>query len=155
MECVIRELSYADRAIWAEMRAALWPDEPAENHLRWIDTILKSGEWGFVAQAPDSRAVGFAEVSIRKFANACESAPVPFLEGIWVHEDFRRRGIGARLIAHVEAFLVRRGFAEIGSDALIANLGSHAAHKAWGFQERERIVCFCKRLDARPDGSTV
>jgi aminoglycoside 6'-N-acetyltransferase I len=75
---------------------------------------------------------------------------VPFLEGIFVRPQFRRRGIGARLIAHMEAFLVARGFDEIGSDALIDNHESHAAHCGWGFSETERVVYFRKAL-MKPD----
>jgi aminoglycoside 6'-N-acetyltransferase I len=71
---------------------------------------------------------------------------VPFLEGIFVREEFRRRAIGARLVAYAEQFTVARGFTEIGSDAEIANLASHAAHRSWGFGETERVVYFRKVL---------
>jgi aminoglycoside 6'-N-acetyltransferase I len=47
-------------------------------------------------------------------------------------------------VAHIERFVAARGFHEIGSDALIENAGSHAAHAAWGFVETERVVCYRK-----------
>jgi aminoglycoside 6'-N-acetyltransferase I len=128
------------------MRGVLWPDEAAADLAHGIDQILTSGDWGFVAETRDGMPIGFAEVAIRKYANGCETAPVPFLEGIWVREEFRRQGVSARLIRHVEAFLIARGFTELGSDALIGNLDSHAAHAAWGFSETERVVCFRKSL---------
>ena len=90
---------------------------------------------------------GFAEVSIRKFANGCETQPVAFLEGIWVEPPLRRQGIGRLLVEHIEAFAVARGFREIGSDALLDNEASHAAHRDWGFSETERVVYFRKALD--------
>jgi aminoglycoside 6'-N-acetyltransferase I len=71
---------------------------------------------------------------------------VPFLEGIWVEPRFTRQGLGAQLMAHIEAFLAARGFREIGSDALIDNRVSHAAHLEWGFAETERVVYFRKAL---------
>ena len=40
-----------------------------------------------------------------------------------------------------------RGFREIGSDALLDNEASHAAHRDWGFSETERVVYFRKALD--------
>jgi aminoglycoside 6'-N-acetyltransferase I len=89
---------------------------------------------------------GFAELAIRKYANGCETRPVPFVEGIWVKPQFRRQGVGARLIGHVEAFVMARGFREIGSDTLIDNRTSQAAHLAWGFFETERVVYFRKVL---------
>jgi len=72
---------------------------------------------------------------------------VPFLEGIWVEPELRRRGVGRALVDHVEAFVRARGFREIGSDALLGNRASHAAHAAWGFSETERVVYFRKGLD--------
>lgn len=147
MEFIIRKMGVVDRAAWSEVRAALWPEQTSQAHADAIDRLLADGEtWGFVAQAPDGTVMGFAEIAIRKYANGCESAPVPFLEGIWVKAQFRRRGIGARLIEHAESFVKARGFREIGSDTDIANLISQAAHVAWGFSETERVVYFRKLL---------
>jgi aminoglycoside 6'-N-acetyltransferase I len=44
-------------------------------------------------------------------------------------------------------FLASRGYRELGSDALIDNSASHAAHRGWGFAETERVVYFRKSLD--------
>jgi aminoglycoside 6'-N-acetyltransferase I len=143
----IRELTSADRAAWARMRAALWPGESLESLAEAIDDILAdAGAWGFVAEAAGGTPAGFAEVALRKYANGCESRPVPFLEGIWVAPAFRRQGVGAQLIAHVERFLCARGYREIGSDAELHNVSSHAAHRSWGFSETERVVYFRKAL---------
>jgi aminoglycoside 6'-N-acetyltransferase I len=143
-----RVMEARDRLAWAEMRAALWPEESAQEHTHGIDDVLRSDRaWGFIAEA-DGAPAGFAELAIRDYANGCASRPVPFLEGIFVRKDFRRCGVGARLVAHVEQFAAERGFTEIGSDAEIANLASHAAHCSWGFVETERVVYFRKVLGA-------
>jgi aminoglycoside 6'-N-acetyltransferase I len=144
--CVIREARAADRAVWAAMRAALWPEEDAEAHAHGIDALLARGDaWSFIAES-EGDAVGFAEVAIRPYANGCDSAPVAFLEGIWVAERVWRRGIGAQLIAHIEVFLLTRGFRELGSDTPLDNLASQDAHRRWGFAETERVVYFRKPL---------
>jgi aminoglycoside 6'-N-acetyltransferase I len=144
--CVIREARATDREAWAAMRAALWPDEDAQAHARGIDAILGRGDaWGFIAEA-DDEAVGFAEVAIRPYANGCDSQPVAFLEGIWIAEAARRRGVGAQLIAYIEAFLLAHGFRELGSDTSLANRASQSAHRGWGFAETERVVYFRKLL---------
>lgn len=150
MQVTIREMGAADRAVWADMRTALWPGDTAETHARELAEMLVSDDaWGFLAETADGAAVGFAELAIRKYANGCTVRPVPFLEGIWVRPEFRRRGIGARLIAHVGAFAAARGFRELGSDAEIDNRMSHAAHRRWGFAETERVVYFRKVLGER------
>jgi aminoglycoside 6'-N-acetyltransferase I len=126
------------------MREALWPE--ASGHEKDIGEILSATDaWGFIAEV-DQVPAGFAEISIRKAANGCESQPVPFLEGIWIEPPHRREGIGARLIAQIEAFLKARGFGELGSDSLIENREAHDAHGAWGFIETERVVYFRKSL---------
>jgi aminoglycoside 6'-N-acetyltransferase I len=101
---------------------------------------------GFVAETPAGADAGFAEIAIRKYANGCDSRPVAFLEGIWVSEEFRRCGIGAQLVSHIESFLTARGFHELGSDAPLDNGVSQSAHVGWGFSETERVVYFRKLL---------
>jgi aminoglycoside 6'-N-acetyltransferase I len=100
----------------------------------------------FIAWNEDKKAVGFTEASIRPFANGCNERPVPFLEGLWVDPRFRRRNIGKQLISAVESWAIKRGFREIGSDALISNKVSHKAHAAYGYKETERVVYFRKSL---------
>jgi len=147
MGIVIRQMGAADRPVWAGMRASLWPDETPQQHAAGIDQLLKDGEaWGFAAETPAGAAVGFAEIGIRKYANGCDSRPVAFLEGIWVSEEFRRRGIGAQLVSHIESFLTVRGFHELGSDTPLDNGASQSAHVGWGFSETERVVYFRKLL---------
>jgi aminoglycoside 6'-N-acetyltransferase I len=147
MKFNIREMDASDDAAWIEMRDMLWPDESRSAHARGVEAVLADDDaWGFVAEAIDGTPAAFAEVAIRKYANGCDSQPVPFLEGIFVRPQFRRQGAGAQLIEHIEAFLAARGFNELGSDALIDNHDSHAAHRGWGFSETERVVYFRKVL---------
>ncbi len=147
MNITVREMGTADRLAWAEMRSALWPQDSLTEHMRAIEEMLSGVDvWGFIAETSEAGAAGFAELAIRKYANGCMFRPVPFLEGIWVKPQFRRQGVGASLIRHLDAFLVRRGFREICSDAEIHNLTSHAAHLGWGFSETERVVYFRKPL---------
>ena len=129
------------------MRASLWPEEGAAAHARSIDALLaRDNAWSFIAETADGAALGFAEVAIRPYANGCDSAPVAFLEGIWVTDTARRDGIGRRLVAHIEDFLLARGFRELGSDTPLDNLASQDAHRGWGFAETERVVYFRKTL---------
>jgi len=133
----------ADRAAWTAMRCSLWPDDTKQTHADAIDELLRTdGNWGLVAETFAGEAVGFAEIALRAYANGCDTRPVPFLEGIWVKPEFRRRGIGTLLIQRAKALLAARGFIELGSDTLIDNTNSQAAHRAWGFIETERVVYF-------------
>jgi aminoglycoside 6'-N-acetyltransferase I len=130
------------------MRWTLWPDHARDAHVRDVAAMLDSEQaWGFIIETADGRPAGFAEVAMRPYANGCDSRPVPFLEGIWIEPPFRRQGLGAQLVWHIEDFIVARGYREIGSDALVDNHPSLDAHRAWGFSETERVVCFRKVVD--------
>src|SRR5687768_10546081 len=87
---------------WARMRCALWPECSAERHVLEIAQLLESE--GVVALAKvDGELAGFAEVSIRvDHVEGTSAAPVPYLEGWYVEEKFRRQGVGRALIAFVE-----------------------------------------------------
>jgi aminoglycoside 6'-N-acetyltransferase I len=131
------------------MRAALWPDEDATELLNEIEGMLHDPDQViFVAERADGRLCGMVEARIRPYADPVDEQPCAFVEGWWVDADVRRTGVGRALIAAVEAWARSRGFHELGSDALLENHISHAAHRALGFQERERIVTFRKRLQA-------
>jgi aminoglycoside 6'-N-acetyltransferase I len=147
MDVTVRLIDAEDRAAWAAMRAALWPEDSLAMHAGAADALLGDDAFfALIAETADGTAVGFAEVAVRNYANGCESQPVPFLEGVWVAPQVRRRGVGAQLIARAEALLAARGFRELGSDTPIDNRGSQAAHRAWGFFETERVVYFRKPL---------
>lgn len=87
-------------------------------------------------------AVGFAEVSLRDDAEGCSSNPVGYLEGWFVADRARGRGVGRALLEAGEAWARARGCVEFASDAETTNPSGIAAHEALGFTEVCRIVCF-------------
>lgn len=143
----VTAIAEADFTDWLEMRHALWPDHPKEE-LRAEMAELAADERAaaFIARDRGGAPLGFVEAFIRPFANGCDSRPVPFLEGIWIDPAARRHGIGRWLITAIESWAAQRGFVELGSDALLDNAASHAAHAGWGFAETERVVHFRKML---------
>lgn len=138
----VRPFQGSERALWSELRRRLWPDaDPAElERVQAGGTYLGWGAW------EGGEAVGFAELSLRPFANGCQGAPVPFLEGIWVAPERRRGRVGAELIAACEAWARAAGYQELGSDTEQDNAVSLRAHAAWGFEETERVVYLRKVL---------
>ena len=138
-----------DLALWVSLRCNLWPDMSEEalgaelNDLTLQDRSYR----GWIARL-GTRPVGFAEASLRPYANGCDSRPVPFLEGVWVLPDERNRGIGQALVKAIAAWALDAGYHELGSDVDIANLISQAAHQAWGFEERETVVYYRRKLGA-------
>lgn len=135
------------RQEWVQMRNALWPQglEAMEAALADLQR-LGVNYVGFVAKTKEGELAGFAESSLRPYVNGCETAPVAFLEGIYIHPPYRQQGLARWLIEEVEAWAKTCGCTELGSDALTDNLSSHAMHEALGFTETERVIYFRKPL---------
>lgn len=99
------------------MRAALYPDPPVSEIDDWLDAMDAGG-----------------------------THPVAYLEGWYVDPDVRRSGLGRRLLHAAERWAGANGFTEMASDAELHNAVSLRAHRALGFDEVERQVCFRKPL---------
>ena len=152
MRPLVRPVVAADAAAWLRMRQSLWPekDEGEGGHAQEIEEFLagrlKMPLAVFVAVDEADAPVGFVELFIRTYAEACETDRVAYLEGWYVAPAFRRLGVGRALIAASEQWARDQGCTEFGSDALIDNAISTAAHEALGFVETVQIRCFKKNL---------
>jgi aminoglycoside 6'-N-acetyltransferase I len=126
------------------MRNALWP---ADDHAEEIAAYLRAGGTPllaivFVAEREPHALAGFIELGLRAYAEGCESSPVPFIEGWYVDEDVRRSGVGGELVRMAEEWARGEGYREMASDVELANARSQEAHRALGYEQVERLVCF-------------
>ena len=143
----IRSVQPTDRDEWLRMRLNLW-DGSVEENAREIDTFFSRLHDGvtFVVERPDGGLCGFIEISLRSYAEGCQTSPVPYVEGWYVDEDMRRNQVGSRLIQKAEEWARHRGFKEIASDTQLDNEVSIQAHQSLGYEAVERMVCFRKEL---------
>jgi aminoglycoside 6'-N-acetyltransferase I len=144
---IVREAQIGDRAEWARMRKALWPGADADHDTETLRhfSIADESVRVFVA-VDDGTLIGFLELELRKYAPGCQSSPVPFIEGWYVERRARKRGVGRALVRAAEAWARDAGFEEIASDTEVANADGIAAHRALGYSETERVVCFRRSL---------
>jgi aminoglycoside 6'-N-acetyltransferase I len=144
----VRPVTHADAASWLVMRQDLWPEEgsthPGEIE-RYLAGRLKEPLEVLIATDAGS-IVGFAELSIRTYAEDCVTDRVAFLEGWYVVPTARRKGVGRALVRAAEEWGRKQGCTEFASDALLDNDVSAAAHQALGFQETVQLRCFRKDL---------
>ena len=109
--------------------------------------LLESAGVVFFADEGQGNLIGFAECSVRQdHVEGVSISPVPYLEGWFVAEAFRKQGIGRALMDAVEAWAVERGFTELASDAEVENGPSIQLHQQLGFVEVGRNVAFLKVL---------
>jgi aminoglycoside 6'-N-acetyltransferase I len=143
----IREIRETDRPDWVRLRRALWPGSLSDHEVetRKYFALRSTTLLVFVAEV-DGHIVGFLELDFRPYAPACSSSPVPFIEGWYVEPAWQRRGIGRALVETAETRARGMGYTEIASDAEMDNADGIAAHRAVGFDEVERVVCFRRPL---------
>jgi aminoglycoside 6'-N-acetyltransferase I len=135
------------------MRALLWPDASDQEHFAELEagqSNLGQSQFPVVALvAEDARSglLGFLEVGLRSHADGCDTQrPVGFVEGWFVREEHRGRGIGGELMHAAEEWARAQGCREMASDALIDNAGSERAHTALGFEIVDPCIHFRKAL---------
>jgi aminoglycoside 6'-N-acetyltransferase I len=146
-EMAVRPGTVGDADALARLRHALWPEGSEAEHRREVVRFFETRQAGAILVAEDASVLlGFAELSIRPYAEGCESGRVGFLEGWYVMPEARRRGIGRRLVAAGEEWARAAGCTEFGSDAEADNELGAVAHRRLGFEEVGLIRCFRKDL---------
>ena len=151
----IRPAERSDLEQLAHLCEALWPESSAEKHAHELRLLL-DGKAAlvltmpltiFVAERGDGMLIGFVEVDLRSHADGCDpSQPVGYIEGWYVAEDHRHRGIGRKLLAKAEDWARSHRCVEMGSDAIIDNELSQRAHEALGYEVVDRCVHYRKKL---------
>lgn len=134
---MVRALREEDIEAVAQLRDALWPDS-VETHARELRELLERDDY-VILVAEDATLIGFAEAAVRLHR-------IGYLEGWFVCEEFRGRGVGAALVRAAEGWARAQGCVEMHSDTWIDNVVSQRAHEALGFEEVERVVNYRKKL---------
>lgn len=150
MTIQVRPATPQDASAWLGMRLALWPEEGAGYHASEVESYfagrLREPLEVLLTIDDSGGPIGFAELSIRRYAEGCDTDHVGYLEGWYVVPEARRRGVGRALVRAAEQWARAQGCTEFASDALLDNDVSAAAHRALGFTETAQIRCFKKSL---------
>jgi aminoglycoside 6'-N-acetyltransferase I len=143
----IRPLNTNDTEEWFCMRISLWPDS-SEADMRADMESWRSNTKNatFVIERGNGRLGGFIEMGQRNYAEGCDASPVAYIEGWYVDEDLRGRGLGKALMMAGEDWARNQDLREIASDTWLDNETSIQAHFALGYRESVRLVHFVKKL---------
>ncbi|MDX6766112.1 MAG: GNAT family N-acetyltransferase [Candidatus Methylacidiphilales bacterium] len=152
----VRNAVPSDRMSWLRMRRKLWPGH--RGHARETRAYFSQPRTDavvLIAAMKDGSTAGFLELGLRSYAEGCTSSPVAYIEGWWVEEKHRRKGVGHALVLGAEAWSRDRGLMELASDCAPENHASASAHKACGFIQSGRILCFKKGLAPKVGGPSL
>jgi aminoglycoside 6'-N-acetyltransferase I len=143
----VRRLGSSDQHAWTDLRLALWPDGTSAEFLADIEKLLADADRQPAFGIFESeKMVGFAEASEREWGNGCLTAPVAWVEGIYIAPDHRHLGLASQLIDAIIVWAKARSLTELGSDVAIDNQASLHSHERWGFVETERLVVLKKDI---------
>jgi aminoglycoside 6'-N-acetyltransferase I len=144
----VREVTANDAAEWFRLRKFLWDESSDDEHQVEMLDIYEHNETQLVlvAETDSGKLVGFLEASIRPFVEDCRTDHVGYLEGWFVEEKYRKRGIGRNLVRTAENWARHKGCTEMASDSEIGNDASLQAHQNLGYQETSRLVHLRKDL---------
>jgi aminoglycoside 6'-N-acetyltransferase I len=137
---MIREATADDLSALLDLRTKLWPHRVGEENSKEMVHILKSAHHAaMLAFRDDGTPCGYLEL-------CCKSAPFGYIEGIYIDEADRGKGIGRMMIESGLRWLELRGCTEVGSNAHIDNQVSIDFHKKLGFEEVDRHVVFKRAI---------
>jgi aminoglycoside 6'-N-acetyltransferase I len=145
---LVRRYEPGDWNEWLRMTVALFPGHSGEKDEAEMRACLaRSDAAVFVLErGPGEPLAGYVEVGTRAYAEGCETSPVGYIEAWYVDPDVRRSGHGRALLQAAEDWAREEGYQEMGSDALLENHVSQAAHERSGYTEVERSVMYRKDL---------
>lgn len=139
----------ADKSLikdWVLLRIMLWPNTTQKQHLLEIKDILRTKKNIVLIIFINKKAVGFVECEFRSYADGCLSGDIPYLEGWYILNKYRKIGLGKKILIELIKILKKRGYKEMASDCEINNKLSYKAHRALGFIEIKRLVHFKKKI---------
>ncbi len=144
---MIRKAEAFDLGVLTRLALALWPGHEEGALYAALSAEMADENACFALAVEDGQAVGFAQCQLRfDYVEGAESSPVGYLEGIYVEDAYRRRGIADALLRFCEAWAGERGCTEFASDCALENTDSLRFHLRAGFAEVNRVICFLKKL---------
>ena len=144
---VIYKATKDDLDTLACLAIILWFEHTIEDLKNQFASIINSSDAAFYIVTNEGQPIGFAQCQLRHdYVEGTESSPVGYLEGVFVKAEYRKRGIGKKLIHQCEEWAENKGCREFASDCELNNTDSLKLHLRLGFEEANRIICFKKNL---------
>ncbi|MBR6643258.1 MAG: GNAT family N-acetyltransferase [Lachnospiraceae bacterium] len=148
MNLTIYKAKEKDVLTVARLAIQMWEDNVLAELAAELAELMKSPEAVVFLGEVDGQAIGFAQCQLRHdYVEGTETSPVGYLEGIFIEEEYRRKGFAKQLLAACEEWAKEQGCTEFASDCELDNTESLKFHLSLGFEEANRVICFAKKLE--------
>lgn len=144
---MIKVADLDDLASVVKLANALWPNHTYEELRGEMKAVLLSDDAMIALFFDNNSPIAFAQCQLRNdYVEGTQTSPVGYLEGIYVSEHMRQKGIAKELLLACEKWAKEKGCTEFASDCAIDNMESYNFHLSVGFSEANRIICFNKKI---------
>lgn len=144
---MIKQATVADVRILAELAIEMWDENTVEGLAGDFAEIISGENAVCYILYEEENPVGFAQCQLRfDYVEGTETSPVGYLEGIFIREEFRHKGLAKDLLQACQQWAKEKGCTEFASDCELDNVDSFRFHLAMGFQEANRVICFTKEI---------
>lgn len=131
----------------AKLAKELWNNHSLKELEKEFIEYLSSDKSCIFLDYENENLVAFSQVSLRyEYVEGTISSPVAYLEGIFVKENYRNKGIAHLLVKECEKWARENNCKEFASDCELENEISYNFHLKNGFKVANKIICFTKTL---------
>ena len=144
---MIRKATLEDVPQLVSLAIQMWKSHTVEDLTKNFCEHIRKGKNIIFLAISEEHIVGFAQCGLRfDYVEGTDSSPVGYLEGIFVLEEYKKRGYAKELLGACQNWAKNQGCFEFASDCELDNEDSLKFHLKMGFAEANRIICFTKRL---------
>ena len=144
---LIRKATLEDVPQLVSLALQMWKSHTVEDLTKIFCEHIRKGKNIIFLAISEEHIVGFAQCGLRfDYVEGTDSSPVGYLEGIFVLEEYKKRGYAKELLGECQNWAKDQGCLEFASDCELDNEDSLKFHLKMGFAEANRIICFTKSL---------
>ena len=144
---LIRKATLEDVPQLVSLAIQMWKSHTVEDLTKIFCEHIRKGKNIIFLAISEEHIVGFAQCGLRfDYVEGTDSSPVGYLEGIFVLEEYKKRGYAKELLGECQNWAKDQGCLEFASDCELDNEDSLKFHLKMGFAEANRIICFTKSL---------
>lgn len=144
---MIRKATLEDVPQLVSLAIQMWKSHTVEDLTKIFCEHIRKGKNIIFLAISEEHIVGFAQCGLRfDYVEGTDSSPVGYLEGIFVLEEYKKRGYAKELLGECQNWAKDQGGLEFASDCELDNEDSLKFHLKMGFAEANRIICFTKSL---------
>lgn len=144
---MIKKAASEDALTLAELAVQMWNSHTLQELETDFLKIVNSEDAVCFIRFEGNKPIGFAQCGLRNdYVEGTKTSPVGYLEGVFVHKEFRNRGYAKELLNECENWARSKHCSEFASDCELDNADSLNFHMATGFDEANHIICFRKDI---------